>query len=104
MIQGHTDYVQIKNFKRGDRIFHQVSYVRCVTRVFTTGYIICLKMDKDTQPLSQNTDEDTENVAPTESTSWGLLFWASDRDLDTERLRYDFIFFVSVFCELNWEF
>jgi hypothetical protein len=54
-------------------------------------------MDKDTQPLSQNTDEDTENVAPTESTSWGLLFWASDRDLDTERLRYDFIFLFQCF-------
>jgi len=52
---------------------------------------LCLKMDKDTQPMSQNTDEDSENVAPaTDSTSWGLLFWTSDRDLDTERLRYVF--------------
>lgn len=39
--------------------------------------------------MSQNVDEDAENVAPTnDSTSWGLLFWTSNRDLETERLRH----------------
>lgn len=48
--------------------------------------------EKDTQPMSQNVDEDAENVAPTnDSTSWGLLFWTSNRDLETERLRSVFL-------------
>ena len=84
----------------------KVSYVRCVTRAFITGFIICLKMtdkvlEKDTQPMSQNIDEDIENVAPTtESTSWGLLLWTRNRDLNTERLR--FVFFC-ISCEFHFK-
>ncbi len=58
-------------------------------------------LEKDTQPMSQNTDEDIENVAPTtESTSWGLLLWERNRDLDTERLR--FVLF-SISCEFHFK-
>ncbi len=51
---------------------------------------ISVKMDKDTQPLSQNIKEYSENVAQTDYTLWGLLFCDYDCHQDTERLRYLF--------------
>lgn len=59
-------------------------------KVLLSLFLTSTMAEKDTQPMSQNT-QDSQNVAPTEDSfaSWALLFWIGKPDKDTERLRLE---------------
>lgn len=45
--------------------------------------------DKDTQPMTQNTQDAENELSTNDLPSWGLLLWIGRPGKDTERLMFE---------------